>query len=245
MVRAPPAVARASARLTSDPVDRSSTTSTSWPSARSRSTRVEPMNPAPPVTIVRIEPAFASPGTRSPSTSVPDGDHCAGAEHRHRADVAALARRSSRARAPTRRPSSRRPPGRRPAAPSPATVAPGSTTQPAAEHRALHRGPVGDSTPSPSRQQAPTTVPVDDGRAESTAAVGTGGRPGTGGPAASALHQVAVGLEVGRRRPGVEPVGVVGPGVEPPSRTMAGKVSRSIDTRRPVGIRPSTEGSST
>ena len=40
----------ASARLASEPVDRLSTTSTVWPSARSLSTSVEPMNPAPPVT---------------------------------------------------------------------------------------------------------------------------------------------------------------------------------------------------
>src|SRR5579884_1009257 len=43
---------RASARLARLPVDRSSTTSTVWPSARRRSTRVEPMKPAPPVTRV-------------------------------------------------------------------------------------------------------------------------------------------------------------------------------------------------
>ena len=45
--------ARASARFASDPVERSSTTSTSWPSASRRSTSVEPMNPAPPVTRTR------------------------------------------------------------------------------------------------------------------------------------------------------------------------------------------------
>src|SRR6185503_1180880 len=46
--------ARAAARFASDPVDRSSTTSTSWPSASRRSTRGDPMNPAPPVTSARI-----------------------------------------------------------------------------------------------------------------------------------------------------------------------------------------------
>ena len=45
---------RASARLDSEPVEKSSTTSTSWPSASSRSTRFEPMKPAPPVTRVRM-----------------------------------------------------------------------------------------------------------------------------------------------------------------------------------------------
>src|SRR6266540_671031 len=41
---------RASPRLARAPVDRSSTTSTSYPSASSRSTRFDPTNPAPPVT---------------------------------------------------------------------------------------------------------------------------------------------------------------------------------------------------
>ena len=56
-------VQRASVRLASDPVDRSSTTSTSCPSASSRSTRVEPMNPAPPVTSIRVTPRPAPPPT--------------------------------------------------------------------------------------------------------------------------------------------------------------------------------------
>jgi len=42
---------RALARFPSEPFERSSTASTRQPSARSRSTSVEPMNPAPPVTI--------------------------------------------------------------------------------------------------------------------------------------------------------------------------------------------------
>lgn len=42
------------ARLAWDPVDRSSITTTSWPSRSSRRTRLEPMNPAPPVTWTRI-----------------------------------------------------------------------------------------------------------------------------------------------------------------------------------------------
>ena len=46
----PTCSARASARLPSEPVDRSSTTSTVWPSASSRSTTWEPRNPAPPTT---------------------------------------------------------------------------------------------------------------------------------------------------------------------------------------------------
>ena len=69
-VRLWPAEARASARLASDPVDRSSTTSTVCPSARSRSTRVEPMNPAPPVTSMPHDQLPA--GTRSPSMTVPE-----------------------------------------------------------------------------------------------------------------------------------------------------------------------------
>ena len=47
-------VERASDRFASLPVERLSTTSTEWPSARSRSTRLEPMNPAPPVTSALI-----------------------------------------------------------------------------------------------------------------------------------------------------------------------------------------------
>src|SRR5579872_2849448 len=47
-------------RLWSEPVERSSTTSTSWPSARSRSTSVEPMKPAPPVTSARTAPSLRS-----------------------------------------------------------------------------------------------------------------------------------------------------------------------------------------
>src|SRR5439155_619927 len=39
--------------LLADPVDRSSTTHTPWPSATRRSTMWEPMNPAPPVTSTR------------------------------------------------------------------------------------------------------------------------------------------------------------------------------------------------
>ena len=45
-----PRSARAAARFPSEPVDRSSMTSTACPSASSRSTSVLPMNPAPPVT---------------------------------------------------------------------------------------------------------------------------------------------------------------------------------------------------
>src|SRR5689334_252101 len=41
---------RASARLAREPVARLSTTSTECPSARSRSTSVDPIKPAPPVT---------------------------------------------------------------------------------------------------------------------------------------------------------------------------------------------------
>ena len=46
--------ARAEARLSSVPVERSSTPTTSWPSARSRSVRVDPMKPAAPVTRTRM-----------------------------------------------------------------------------------------------------------------------------------------------------------------------------------------------
>src|SRR3954452_12469127 len=42
-------------RFSRRPVERSSTTVTSWPRSRRASTRLEPMKPAPPVTRVRIE----------------------------------------------------------------------------------------------------------------------------------------------------------------------------------------------
>src|SRR6187401_1878321 len=59
------ASARAAARLPSDPVERSSTTSTVRPSAIIRSTRWEPRNPAPPIT--RTPPPRPSRrGTPSP-----------------------------------------------------------------------------------------------------------------------------------------------------------------------------------
>ena len=44
----------ASAKFDSEPDEKSSTTSTSCPSTRSRSTRLDPMKPAPPVTSVRM-----------------------------------------------------------------------------------------------------------------------------------------------------------------------------------------------
>src|SRR6266536_4667573 len=51
---------KASARFSSRPVDRSSITTTSFPSWTRRSTRAEPMKPAPPVTSVRILPIALS-----------------------------------------------------------------------------------------------------------------------------------------------------------------------------------------
>src|SRR5580704_1016468 len=88
MVRARPALARASARFEREPVEKSSTTSTSWPSTRRRSTRFEPMNPAPPVTSVRIP----APLSRDPLAvdQCARGDHGVSAQHRDRPHITAL-----------------------------------------------------------------------------------------------------------------------------------------------------------
>ena len=62
---------RASPRLAIRPVVSSSTATTRWSSARSRSARFEPMNPAPPVTrTVVIRPRVGSGRRRCPATSV-------------------------------------------------------------------------------------------------------------------------------------------------------------------------------
>ena len=65
--------ARASSRLASVPVDRSSTATTRRPSASSRSTRVDPMKPAPPVTsTVRVRTVgLLSPRARLTSRPCP------------------------------------------------------------------------------------------------------------------------------------------------------------------------------
>ena len=67
----------------------------------------------------------------------------------------------------------------------------------------------------------------------------------SGGLAAEAVEQVELGLQVRRRGAGVDPVGVAGMANSAPSATIAGKISRSIDTLRPSGMRSSTDGSST
>ena len=60
------------------------------------------------------------------------------------------------------------------------------------------------------------------------------------------VEQVELGPDVEGGGAGIDPVGVVGHGVERSvDSTMAGKTSRSIDTRRSGAMRSSTEGSST
>src|SRR5438874_2791322 len=67
--------------LSIDPVERLSSTATSWPSASSRSARCEPMNPAPPVirTFMAAREAISAPRDgRAYAAQVLDSeDHCA------------------------------------------------------------------------------------------------------------------------------------------------------------------------
>src|ERR1700728_3621141 len=89
----PPAVAGACARLASEPVERSSTTSTSCPSASNRSTRADPMNPAPPVTSARIDGQLCR-ALRGDALCVEDRprlDLHPGADDRDRSELTALA----------------------------------------------------------------------------------------------------------------------------------------------------------
>ena len=85
-------LARASARLARDPVERSSSTSTAWPSASRRSTRVDPMKPAPPVTS-----AFIGATSTEPASTVARGHrhHGARADDRRRDRPPRRRRRSS------------------------------------------------------------------------------------------------------------------------------------------------------
>ena len=80
------------------PVERSSTTSTSQPSASSRSTSVEPMNPAPPVTS-----ALTSPRPRT-GTRAPDSSRVRASTTVARTDDREIGDASHRARALRRRP---------------------------------------------------------------------------------------------------------------------------------------------
>src|ERR1700722_9241300 len=121
----PPALARACARLASEPVERSSTTSTSWPSASKRSTRADPMNPAPPVTSARIDGQLCR-ALRRDALRVQDRprlDLDTGADDRDRTELTALA-------------------DQRPVAHD-RTLAPGvhAHVGPRHEHRAEHRRP--------------------------------------------------------------------------------------------------------
>ena len=113
---------------------------------------------------------------------------------------------------------------------------------PGAEHRPLDRRPLGHHR-AVAHEAGPDARPhrrPPGAHTRRRARAARGRRPGPG-----PVEQVAVGLQVGRRRPGVEPVGLVGQGEQRPSAAIAGNVSRSIETRRPAGMRSRTEGSST
>ena len=237
--------ARASARLASEPVERSSTTSTAWPSASSRSTRVEPMNPAPPVTSARISPASApgtsgalEPGPRRGSCHSPTADH-----------------RQVRGQA---------------SSPTTAPLADerGLDAPPRAHHGARQEHRVGDPAPACTRAPELTTERATWAPRSTNAAWPTKAGPSTSpsttlaprvqtrpsrmqrapadrGPGPAARDEVELDPEVLRRRAGVGPVGV---GPEGEQRAVVGhgrELSRSIDTGRPSGIRSSTDGSST
>ena len=137
---------RASARFASDPIDRSSTTSTSWPSASSRSTRVEPMKPAPPVTRTRTDqPAAADSSTRSSDTAAPAAI---------RAPAATTEQSVSVARAPT-------------SAPGPtierSTMAPSPTRAPASSTAPLDHGVGADDAGTRQRRALHARAALDHG----------------------------------------------------------------------------------
>ena len=166
--------ARASARLASDPVDRSSSTSTSWPSASRRSTSVEPMNPAPPVTRVFMRALPSNPvrNTFAASRCAPAPDDLAVAH-----DAAEHA-------------TSGRP--RPPIAPSPTTDpldhgAEHHPWHPRQQHRVLDPGAAGDDGAGPDDRALDRGIGGDARRR------GGRRRPGR---AAEPVEQVELGLEV-------------------------------------------------
>ena len=233
----------------SDPVDRSSTTSTAWPSARSRSTRFDPMNPAPPVTITCTSPPSTRrsrrhlrrhPGVDEPC---PRGHLDVVAHHRHR----------RRARSPGRRrrpgPGSSPPPGR----PAP-TRAPGRSTEsldrarrarPRCRRRRRWRVTVAPpATDAPRAEQAEgRTSPRTTGAPSVHTPSATCRAPGRGGPGPGAVEQVGVGLQVGGRACRCRASRRRSPWrTRAPSAASAGNVSRSTDTRRPAGMRAEHRG---
>ena len=141
-----------------------------------------------------------------------------------------------------------------------ATRAPGSRTEPVTvaplldhragpDHRLLDDGVVA-ATDAPGRAASGPPVELRTSTAADAPDAGPDGRgrarPRGRAARAGGRRGVEVGLQVGVGRAGVEPVGVRAQGEEgarPPTR--AGKVSRSIDTRRSPGMRSRTEGSNT
>ena len=242
--------ARASARLASEPDDRSSTTSTSWPSASSRSTSVEPMKPAPPVTSTRTDqPAAADSSTRVADRAAPAGTRAPAADDRAVGD--AWHARSTSASGPTIERSTIGTAHRRvrpSSSTAPVTTASLPTTLALAERRAATRAPRLDRGPAPRRHGA-ATLRID-GEPESRCTqipgvdlLGVGHRREPERPA----NSVGVRLEVLLGRADVEPVvvGSASANRRPRCSSMRGNVSRSIETVRSAGMRSSTDGSST
>src|SRR5262245_25093420 len=178
--------ARASARLASEPVVRSSSTSTSWPSASRRSTSVDPMKPAPPVTTVltRGSPAGLGPADAVEPLARPDllavADDAARDDHRARAHRGPLADD----RAVDDRVGPDAGAGQQDRA---LDAGAGRHPRPPADHRALHAG-----------------LLVDPG----------GGVDAVERWPPQAVDQVGRGLDVLLGRAGVDPVGLVVEGVQ-------------------------------
>ena len=194
------------------PVLRSSTTSTRWPSARSRSTRVEPTKPAPPVTS-DVHPA--SWGIRS-LVSRASGSMSMWSPMTVRSSSSAPAR----------------------------MMAPGPDDRPVDAGAGLDGGAVEDHGLGEGDLFTDGGAGADD-RALDVGALGHRCASGWIGRSV-VVEEVEVGLQVGLGRAGVDPVGIAVEGVEASTtRPWSGNVSRSTDTRRPTGMRPSTLGSNT
>jgi hypothetical protein len=211
------------------PLERSSTTSTSWPSASSRSTRVDPMKPAPPVTSARM---VALPDLKLLGVEVlVDADRAtrdpqAGGHH----GTGRPARRDRRCEHP-------RPPRRRRPSTARSTTAPAPTRAPGQQHRIAHLA-----------RPPPTTDACTEHRAHDLGIACDlgGGVHALDRGAPLPIEQVELALEVLHRGAGVDPVGVPGHGVElagrPPSPGRPHARSRPCG---PVSIRSRTLASST
>ena len=199
------------------------------------------MNPAPPVTItcmsaslVGIRPHDAiSAGTRASDEAGPGGHDHVVAHHRHRRQLTSLGHHAvvaqDRARPPAA-PAPTRAPGR---STEPSTWAPRSTTAPGADDAGGHGGVGGDRAPAPSRLGG-RTVPGRRARRGSTPRPPPDGRPERAARARVPSSRSALRLQVGGRRPGVEPVGVAGHG-EHRALGGQGREGLALDRHPPAG----------